>query len=188
MRRKRIEYKNLKENGAGLRMTAEKRGQKIREILGRVGKDLRGALAVAAAFLIYYLMIHSIFDAFCPFLVATGIPCAGCGLTRATIYLLKGQVRRAALINPSIFPVLAFAVYCGYFRYVRGSAIRGLKIALAILVTGMLAVYTVRMIMYFPGQAPYIYQSDNLFAAWIPGYREWMQRLVRGITLWRRGG
>lgn len=169
-------------------MAAEKKTQKIRVILGRMGKDVKAAVAVGAAFLLCYLIIHSIFDAFCPFLVTTGIPCAGCGLTRASLYLLKGQIHRAVHINPSIFLVLGFMLYCGYFRYVRGCAIRGIRIALVILVTGMLAVYGIRMARYFPVQVPYVYQSDNLLAAWIPGYREWMQYLVRMLTLRRRGG
>lgn len=44
-----------------------------------------------AVFLVYYQIVHSVFDAFCPMLVLTGIPCAGCGLTRAALYLLRGK-------------------------------------------------------------------------------------------------
>ena len=156
-------------------------GKRAREILNRIAGDLKGAALVGAAFLIYYLIIHSVFDAFCPFLVMTGLPCAGCGLTRAGLYLLKGQVARAAHINPSIFLVIAFVLYCSYFRYVKGSAVRGMKAALVALVAGMLAVYGVRMYLCFPRQAPYVYQSRNLFAGWIPGYQEWMQRLIRKL-------
>ena len=164
-----------------------KEGKKGKEIIGRAAKDIKGAFTVGVAFLLYYLIIHSVFDAFCPFLVMTGIPCAGCGLTRAALYLLKGQAAKAAHINPSIFLILIFVLYCGYFRYIRGSAVRGIKAALAVLVVGMLAIYGIRMYLYFPGRVPYVYQSDNLFAIGVPGYKEWMQRMIREINAWRTG-
>ena len=156
-------------------------------ILKRIAGDLRGAARVGAVFLIYYLIIHSIFHAFCPFLVTTGFPCAGCGLTRAALYLLKGQVSRAAHINPSIFLLLCFVLYCGYFRYIKEGPVRGLKIALGVLVAGMLAIYAVRMYFYFPQQAPYVYRSNNLLAAWVPGYREWVGSILEQIRDYRMG-
>lgn len=156
-------------------------------IFKRIAGDLRGAARVGAVFLIYYLIIHSIFHAFCPFLVTTGFPCAGCGLTRAALYLLKGQVSRAAHINPSIFLLICFVLYCGYFRYIKGSPVRGLKIALGVLAAGMLAIYVVRMYFYFPQQAPYVYQSNNLLAAWVPGYREWVGSILEQIRDYRMG-
>jgi len=163
-------------------MAAEK---KEKEILKRIAGDIREGAFAGAAFLICYLIIHAVFDAFCPFLIITGLPCAGCGLTRAALYLLKGQISRAAHSNPSIFPVLIFVLYCGYFRYIKGSSVRGIKAALAVLVVGMLAVYGIRMYLYFPGQAPYVYQSDNLLAGWIPGYGDWMRRMIGEINAWR---
>lgn len=45
----------------------------------------------------------------CPFRVVTGLPCATCGLTRATHWLLRGDVARAFTINPldTVFLLLA---------------------------------------------------------------------------------
>ncbi|MCI9334679.1 MAG: DUF2752 domain-containing protein [Lachnospiraceae bacterium] len=157
-------------------------------IIKRIITDIKGACGAGVAFLVYYLIIHSIFNAFCPFLVITGIPCAGCGLTRAALYLLQGQAGRAAYINPSIFLLLVFALYCGYFRYIKGRPVRGIKIVLAVLTAGILTIYAVRMYFYFPGRAPYVYQSNNLLAAWVPGYREWMRGILDGIKAWRLGG
>ena len=36
----------------------------------------------------------------CPFKAVTGVPCPGCGLTRAALALVHGQVRTALWINP----------------------------------------------------------------------------------------
>lgn len=76
---------------------------RIKKIAGRVWPDMKASGLAGAVFLVYYQIVHSVFDAFCPMLVLTGIPCAGCGLTRAALYLLRGKGVRAAHINPSIF-------------------------------------------------------------------------------------
>lgn len=57
--------------------------------------------------------------------------------------------------------------------------------ALGVLVAGMLIIYGYRMYLYFPDKAPCVYKYDNLVAGWIPGYRKWMQELLRAIRLWR---
>lgn len=160
---------------------------KIRKIVKRITSDLKEAGIVFMLFLFYYLIMNAMFDAFCPLLITTGIPCAGCGLTRAAIFLGKGQVLRAFRINPSIFPVLGFFLYCGYFRYIKGTKIKRPGAVIGILVFCMLAVYIYRMYLYFPDRAPYVYRSENLAARWIPGYGEWMQKILRGMRLRRAG-
>lgn len=64
---------------------------RIKKIAGRVWPDMKASGLAGAVFLVYYQIVHSVFDAFCPMLVLTGIPCAGCGLTRAALYLLRGK-------------------------------------------------------------------------------------------------
>ena len=140
--------------------------------------DLKGFRGVFPAVLLYYLMMHAAFDAFCPMLVLTGIPCAGCGLTRAALFLATGQIGRALSINPSILLILFLALYCGYFRYVKGSKVKGMGVVLGIAIIGMLAVYGYRMYLYFPDRAPYTYMENNVAARWMPGYRAWTMNLL----------
>lgn len=154
---------------------------KIKEIVNRIKADLKGILTVAVVFTLLYLIVHAVFHAFCPMLVLTGIPCAGCGLTRAGLYLLRGQVLRAANSNPSIFAVLAFLLYCGYFHYIKGTKIKGFRFVLPVVILFMLVVYAYGMYHYFPERAPYVYQQDNLCARFIPGYRELMDHLLADI-------
>ncbi len=159
--------------------------RQIRKIVSRIVGDLKGIALAFALFLLYYLMMNAVFHAFCPLLAATGIPCAGCGLTRAVIFLSRGEIGRALSINPSLFLILLFLLYCGYFRYIKGEKVKGFSVALGVLVTGMLMVYGYRMYLYFPDKAPCVYKYDNLASRWIPGYRQWMLELLRTIRSWR---
>ena len=152
--------------------------KKIRKIVDRIVADLNASKWAIAVFLILYLVIHRIFGAFCPMLVLTGIPCAGCGLTRAFLFLAGGQAARAVSINPSVLPMIAFLLYCGYFRYVKGEKIRYLGGALSILAVSMLVIYGYRMYLYFPDRAPYVYMEQNVAAKCIPGYKEWIRKLL----------
>lgn len=159
--------------------------RQVRKIVNRIAGDIKGVALVLILFLVYYLIMNAVFQAFCPLLILTGVPCAGCGLTRGVIFLLKGQALRAFSINPSVFLILLFLLYCGYFRYIKGEKVKGFSVALGVLVAGMLIIYGYRMYLYFPDKAPCVYKYDNLAAGWIPGYRKWMQELLRAIRLWR---
>lgn len=46
----------------------------------------------------------------CGFHAATGLPCPGCGLTRAFIALAHGQLREAWRLHPFAFPLYAVCV------------------------------------------------------------------------------
>ena len=87
--------------------------RQVRKIVNRIAGDIKGVALVLILFLVYYLIMNAVFQAFCPLLILTGVPCAGCGLTRAVIFLLKGQALRAFSINPSVFLILLFLLYCG---------------------------------------------------------------------------
>ncbi len=149
---------------------------KIREAAERVKRDIRQFWAVGVAFAIYSVIVRSVFGAFCPFLIVTGFPCAGCGLTRAGMYLLRGNFSQAAALNPSIF---AFALlYCGYFRYLEGTKVKGFSLALGVLVAVTLAVYIYRMYLYFPNKVPYVYYKRNLLAEIFPWYERLLNRVM----------
>lgn len=54
-------------------------------------------------------MIVSAVPVFCPFEALTGIPCPGCGMTRAILNLVAGDIGGAAAYNPFCF-FLVFTV------------------------------------------------------------------------------
>lgn len=86
----------------------------------------------------------------------TGVPCPGCGMTRAYLLLLKGNLAGAFYYHP-LFPLpAAVASFCLY-EYLKNARIPvwvwGISVSL------MLVVYLVRMAVFFPDTAPMDYYS-----------------------------
>ena len=64
----------------------------------------------------------------CPMAGVLGIPCPGCGLTRATLALLRGDFRSALSLHPLVFvlaPLFSWAMGSALVGYVRGPVQRG---------------------------------------------------------------
>ena len=75
--------------------------QKVQTILGRVWRDIKNFRAAILALVLYNAVVRSVFRAFCPQLILTGFPCAGCGMTRAVLYILTGRFARGMQLNPA---------------------------------------------------------------------------------------
>lgn len=91
-----------------------------------------------------------------------GIPCPGCGATRAMILLAKGDIAQSLDMNPSA-PILFFCIIneirVNYFK-------KGRKKTAAVLLTaGIIAsfvIYIIRMRIYFPLREPYVFNRRAL--------------------------
>ncbi len=101
-------------------------------------------------------------DLGCIFRKVTGIPCPGCGMTRAHLAALRLDFPSAFFYHPLWFlpiPLAAVQLFFpgGIFRERKWN--NALAVLLLILV---LAVYAVRMVLYFPDTPPMEYQADSL--------------------------
>jgi len=70
----------------------------------RFGLILTGALSLHIIFVLLHLPLWE-----CPFFIVTGLPCPGCGLTRACLLLLQGDVH-AALRFHAFAPVFVLLI------------------------------------------------------------------------------
>lgn len=130
----------------------------------RLKKDIQGFCPAAALFLIYNIIVRKIFHAYCPFLIMTGFPCAGCGMTRAVFYILTGRIKRGMLLNPAAPIWILFIVWFFINRYLRGRTPKHVKAVLAFVVLASLAIYIYRMINFFPGSPPLVFYRNNLIS------------------------
>lgn len=126
-------------------------------------KKIKGvwkALLFLALFLLYCLSMTAMTGGICFLKGIFGIPCPGCGGTRAMILLAEGDVLGSLDMNPSsplLFFCLLNEIRVNYFR--KGSK-KAADIFLAATVFLSIAVYIVKMKMYFPVREPYVFNSQ----------------------------
>ena len=88
----------------------------------RIKKDIRQyGPGILMAVLLYFLF-HGLFGAFCPSLLIMGLPCPGCGMTRAVICLFKGEFARSWALNPAAGLWVMWALLFAYNRYIKGGS------------------------------------------------------------------
>ncbi len=123
-------------------------------------KDMKWAIMLIIA---YFAVGKNYLYSLCPMVVVTGLPCPGCGLTRAGILLLRGDFAGAFRLHPFIYLIAGYAGVFGWNRYVRKRRMgRGLKVLLSLILVLMMLFYVWRMIRYFPGEPPMSYYGGNL--------------------------
>lgn len=141
----------------------------IRTVWGRLWKDIKNFRAAILALLIYNVIMRGVFHAFCPQLVLTGFPCAGCGMTRAVWCILTGQFERGMRLNPAAPLWIVFLFWFFANRYFRGVRPRSTTLVLGLVCMATLAVYMYRMIYLFPGEPPMVYYRNNIIRRFIIG-------------------
>jgi len=120
---------------------------------------------------------------FCPLAGMFGVPCPGCGLTRATLALAHGELRHAHELHPLVLilaPLFIGAMSSAAFSYVRGpgrhseprsvSAWLGSRFVTAlgsVLLFVTLGVWGARFLGYFGGPVPVETLSEWSRAHWI---------------------
>ncbi len=103
----------------------------------------------------------------CPMAGVLGVPCPGCGLTRATLALLHGDFATALHFHPLVFviaPVFAWVAGSAALGYVRGPrpqpnlkpwlATRTATVLAFTLLAATLLVWALRFAGYLGGPAP----------------------------------
>ena len=94
----------------------------------------------------------------CPFRLVTGLPCPGCGITRATVLCLHGCFREAVALNLNFILAVGFII-CGpfllaydlmtgriYSFYVRHAADKRFKQSMYVFLAVELVYWVARMI------------------------------------------
>lgn len=133
-------------------------------MIRRLKNDIKTFYPALLVFALYNIIVRTVFHAYCPFLIVTGFPCAGCGMTRAVFYILTGRVKRGMDLNPAAPMWILFLLWFFAEWYVRGHTPRHVKTVLAMVVLVTFGIYLYRMINFFPGSPPLVFYRNNLIS------------------------
>lgn len=126
-------------------------------------KDIKEAKWAIIFVIAYFVLGKNYLHSLCPMVMITGLPCPGCGLTRAAFRLFQLDFSRAFRIHPFIYPIVFYAGIFGWNRYIWKRRMGfWLKTLMLLLMVSMIVFYIWRMLNYFPGDPPMSYYSRNL--------------------------
>lgn len=144
----------------------------MQKLWKRIRSDLKEYRAVIAALGIYYILTRLVFHAFCPMVILTGLPCPGCGMTRAVGFLLTWQPDRSLIMHPLAGFWILLLFYFAIERYAMGKQPTKVFMALLTLLSVVtLLLYLYRMAVLFPDQPPMSYTGGSIMERLIPDYR-----------------
>ena len=128
-----------------------------------------------AGFLAYSVLMTHFLGHACPINLIFGVPCPGCGLTRAWLCVFHGSFTDAFLMHPLFWtvPLIAVFFFIGFFSEKFADSL-AIKILAALGVATFLGVYIYRMVRFFPAQEePMCFNSRSLLF--------WLRSLVEKL-------
>ena len=111
--------------------------------------------------IVYVLFCFLLNFSICPFKLILGIPCPGCGLTRAFISLLKGNLILSLQYNPLL--ILAFIfIFIFFFKDLKlPGYLANNKLVLLSLLIVVISTYFLRMIFNY-GVEPITFEENSI--------------------------
>ena len=145
------------------------------KIIQRLLQDIKNYYIGVLIFILYSIVVRHIFHVFCPQLIITGIPCAGCGMTRAIYYILTGHFQRGMDLNPAAPLWIIWFMLGAIERYVIGRNRKWILYLLACVCVVTLLIYVYRMSTQFPSYPPLTYYKRNLLSKYCTFYHNLLQ-------------
>lgn len=137
--------------------------QIVTEGLQLLFKDIMSAKWAIIVIVAYFVLLKNILHSLCPMVLLTGMPCPGCGMTRAGFKVLHFDFAGAWRVHPFIYAVIVLAVIFAAERYiVQSRSMTVFKWCAAVTMTGLILFYIWRMARFFPNVEPMTYYRHNL--------------------------
>ena len=130
--------------------------------LALIKKDIKEAAPALICIGIYMAAVQLVFHRICPFLLLTGIPCPGCGVTRAFASLIKGDPETAITYNAMIFGWLLLGIYFLVCWDILMRKPVFMNVLLALVCVVAIVYYIYRMVYVYPSEPPMVYYENNI--------------------------
>lgn len=118
-------------------------------MIRRIKDDIWIYAQIAVGICAYIFVKAVVFKSQCPIYNTFGVPCAGCGMTRALKYLIQGDFVQSFEANPFLIPIALVLIYCFVFRYVLGKKIPYWIPMLVVLAVAMIVFNVFRIVTFF---------------------------------------
>lgn len=141
----------------------------------KIVQDIRQYKWLILALIAMVVIMNLLFHTTCPGVLLLGLPCPGCGITRALWLLCTGHPVQAFLMNPSVYVWLAFGCYVVFYRYILEKKVPHLTAVLVMVIAAVFLIYGVGMWKYFPFREPYTVKTDNVLGQIWPEYSAFLQ-------------
>ena len=92
----------------------------------------------------------------------TGLPCPGCGATRAFAALLKGDITGSLRFFPLLIPSVAVIIVYAALWLMNEHVPKYAETMLLVLVCALLVQFVVRLVLYFPRTPPLVFNYSGV--------------------------
>ena len=139
--------------------------------------------AIAAWWVLLIIIAYTIYSRLflgtsCMFASTTGIPCPGCGGTRAFVSLLQADIANSLHYHPMLIPSIIIICIYVYIWLTNELIPRKMEATLLTYTVVMIAVYVVRMITMFPRSEPMTFNEQAV----IPRLITLLTTITKGLT------
>lgn len=128
---------------------------------GKVLRDARNFCVGSVLCVVFLFLLDRMLGTVCWLRLACGFPCPLCGITRAMMLFLKGDIVGAWQMNAMFYLVLLFVPIYVFFKYFVENGSKIIKAYVIIFIVIAFGYYVYRMLYWFPKQEPMLYDSDN---------------------------
>ncbi|MDR0946663.1 MAG: DUF2752 domain-containing protein [Ruminococcus sp.] len=126
-------------------------------------KQLKNYWGVLTFTIVYMIIASQLLGTSCIFRSVTGVPCIGCGGTRAGLALMHGEIKESIYFHPLLVPVIVILmIYLALYIFRGKKTAKILDKALLIIVIAAIILYIMRMILLFPHTEPMTYNYESV--------------------------